>query len=166
MKDNSRYMFDTVAFNRALDTDGAVELLSRSAHTHMHIFATHVQWDELANTSDCDRRSKLLSTFEAFVPKEEGSNLGGKIPTESAAWNVSDWNEAKWRPDDGLYEVILSDLNQCRKKPNNVQDALIAETAIQNNLALVTDDCNLATITNRHGGRALSFEHLMQRCRS
>lgn len=166
MRDNSRCMFDTVAFNRALDTEGAVELLSRYAHTHMRIFATHVQRDELAKTPDCDRRSKLLDTFEVLVPKEEGSNLGGKIPTESAAWNVSAWNQAKWGSDDGLFEVILSDLNQCKKKQNNVQDALISETAIQNNLALVTDDCNLTTITNKHGGRTLSFEKLMLHCHS
>lgn len=71
-------------------------------------YATHVQIDELKNTSNDARRAALLKVFEEItnitVPTESfvlGSSqlgeakLGGErpVPTESAVWGVSKWGE-------------------------------------------------------------------------
>jgi predicted nucleic acid-binding protein len=67
-------------------------------------------------------------------------------------WDVSSWDECKWGNDgDNLYEVIRDDLNKFRNKPNNIQDALIAETAIRNALVLVTNDKDLKNVAQKHG---------------
>ena len=163
MNDSHRYMFDTVAFSFALDTDKAVELLTRYAQNHGPIFATHTQWDELNNTCDPERRSQLICTFQSLLPSKDGSSSPGRIPTESSVWDVSAWDQAKWGSGDGLYEAILKDLNQYKNKKNNIQDALIAETAIRNKLVVVTDDFNLEKTIRRNGGDSIRFEELMKR---
>ena len=79
---------------------------------------------------------------------------GNIVPTESAVWNVSTWGHAKWGGADGFYTAFKAELDTLNKnKPNNVQDTLIAETAIKNRFELVTDDVDLYTITKRFGGQ-------------
>ncbi len=142
----SGYIFDTNIFNRILD--GQFDLNSISGE--VKLFATHIELDEIRNTRNCERRSQLLSVFEAIDSK--------KIPTESAVWDVSNWDEAKWTVDDNLYEPIVKALDAKNGgKGNNVQDALIAETAIRNNLTLVTEDGDLAIIARGNGGNVIDF---------
>ena len=48
-------------------------------------------------------------------------------------------------------------------KKNNVEDALIAETAIKDGYVLVTDDEHLATVAKKYHGECLSVEEFWQR---
>ena len=61
------------------------------------------------------------------------------IPTESALWDKSNWDESKWATDD-LVEKILEELDKKDKRKSNLEDALIADTAIKNNFILITED--------------------------
>ena len=158
------FMFDTVAFNRALDFEDCAAQLAESSGKGLRLFATHVQLDELKNTRDPDRRDKLIEIFELLVAEGGDAEQSGRISTESAVWNVSRWGQAKWGSSDSLYQPILADLNKFKSKDNNKQDALISETAIENNLVLVTDDKNLAEVTRRHGGEAISFGDFLRVC--
>lgn len=161
------FMFDTVAFNRALTTDDSVNVLSN--RVHMKIYATHVQRDEINNTPGLDLRSKLNEAFVRLGPTI--------ICTNSAAWEVSEWGQGGWGDDDDLYERYYSDLRRCDESKKNrrrraqdkiannlARDVLIAETAIKQGLTLVTDDKCLAKITRQYGGDAISFSELMIAC--
>jgi hypothetical protein len=159
------YMFDTVVFNRILD--GALDIGAFVGKARF--YAIHIQLDEINETSNSQRRQALLEVFnritERKVPTEsfvlgvsrldEARWGGGNIvPTESAVWNVSTWGHAKWGGADGFYTAFKAELDTLNKnKPNNVQDTLIAETAIKNRFELVTDDVDLYTITKRFGGQ-------------
>ena len=143
MKRKTKFMFDTVAFNRVVECDVFDSLYNKK----LLIYATHAQRDEINNTKNLEKKSQLLRVFSE-IPKI--------IPTESAVWNWSRWNEAKWTSDD-LYENFKAELDRRKKKCNNVYDALIADTSIKNGFTLVTDDKNLCDVTREFGGNCVSF---------
>ncbi len=136
-------MFDTVAFNRVVEYDVFDSLYNKK----LFVYATHAQRDEINNTQDLEKKSQLLRVF-CEIPKI--------ISTESAVWDWSKWNEAKWTSDD-LYENFKAELDRRKKKCNNVYDALIADTSIKNGFTLVTDDKNLCDVTRKFGGNCVSF---------
>ncbi|MEO8342805.1 MAG: hypothetical protein ABI536_03200, partial [Gallionella sp.] len=85
-----------------------------------------------------------------------------QVPTASAVWGVSEWGAAEWGSQDGLFESLLIKLNEKNKsKNNNVRDVLIAETAIQRNLVLVTDDSDLAEVVRNTGGTVMGHAQLL-----
>jgi len=167
-----QYMLDTNIFNSLLDGSLPIEDLVGKAT----FFATHIQADELSNTSDDKRRESLLQLFadikgtalptESFVldvSRLDQANLGGDrmIPTESARLGISQWGRAKWTAPDNLFDSIRSMLNKLnRAKPNNIMDALIAETAIKNGLTLVTHDSDLFHATTHFGGACINVFEL------
>ncbi|MBH0198240.1 MAG: hypothetical protein HP497_02325 [Nitrospira sp.] len=167
-------MFDTRAFNLILDEGFPLESLK----DRVTAYAAHVQRDEISNTKNLERRSALLQIFKdvvsASVPTDSlvlsvsrlgEARLGGErvIPTESAVWGVSRWGEAKWTGNDNLYTPIKTSLDTLNKrKPNNVQDALIGETSIKGGYVLVTDDTDLVKVTKGYGGTCASLEELLR----
>ncbi len=156
-------MFDTNVFNRILDGVISFETLEGRVIAH----ATHVQRDELDNTKNAQRRAELAKVFDAVVagsvPTESSvlgvsrlgeAKLSGErvIPTESAVYDVSKYGLAKYSADDALYPALKESLDRLNgQKPNNVHDALIAETSIKGGHVLVTDDVDLATVTKQYG---------------
>ena len=166
-------MFDTRAFNLILDGGFPLESLK----DRVAAYATHIQRDEISNTKNSERRLALLQVFKDVVSESVPTDslvlgvsrlgearLGGErvVPTESAVWGVSRWGEAKWTANDNLYTPIKASLDTLNKsKPNNVQDALIAETSIKGGYVLVTDDTALIEVTKRYGGECISLEELL-----
>ena len=126
-------MLDTVIFNRVLD--GKINLSMLNKHI---IYATHIQYDELSNTKNEDRRQGLLQVFKRIDPNRSS--------TESFITGTSRCGGARVG-DGNLYTDIRTKLdskNNC--KQNNVNDALIAETSIKNKFTLVTDDNDLIAV--------------------
>ena len=136
-------MLDTNIFNRILDGEVSIDVFCKSS-----IYITHVQHDELKATNKDLRRKQLLEIFHLIEKK--------KISTESAIFDVSNFDEAKFS-DGILYEQIKKELDAVKKKPNNIQDALIAETSIEKSLILVTTDRALQEIVCRLNGKAMSL---------
>lgn len=127
-----KYMFDTNIYNHILNGSIDIEKLFGK----VEFLVTHIQFDELNNTKDEIRKKDLLSLFININTSE--------IPTESAVWDVSRFGQCKWPTSDNLYEPIKKKLDKLNNnKPNNIQDALIAETTIINNITLVTHDSDL-----------------------
>lgn len=158
-----KYMFDTNIFNALLD--GKVDLSNLIGKAKY--YATHIQRDEINKTPDNIRRKQLKDLFTAVtsdpIPTEsfvldtsrlDYAKLGGEnvIPTESAVFGISKFGKAKYTPNDNLYIPILQELDNHKQKENNKEDALIAETAIKNDLILVTHDRDLFNIVTRFGG--------------
>ena len=167
-------MFDTRAFNLVLDVGFPIEKLKG----RVAAYATHIQHDEISNTRDSERKSALLRVFEEVisqtiptdslvlgVSRVGGARLGARrmVPTESLVWDVSRWDNAKWTADDNLYVPIKEALDQLNKgKPNNVQDALIAETAVKGDYVLITDDTHMIEVAKRYGCKCMSLEELLR----
>jgi predicted nucleic acid-binding protein len=175
-------MFDTNVFNRILD--GVISL--ESFAEVIVPYATHIQRDELQNTQDESRRKALLKVFHQVVnastettsfaldtSRLDEAKLSGRIDevqlteggmtqTLSAVWGASKWGESMWSGDQSLYPVLRAELDHKKAKPNNVQDALIADTAIRGGYVLVTDDTDLAEITKKYGGRYIFVRELVR----
>lgn len=147
-------MFDTVIFNRVVEHKIPVELFTE----YVDVYATHVQQDEIDKTPDHQKRADLKRVFTNLDTE--------KVPTESAVWDESRWDESKWSGDDDLCKRIGAALDRCKKKKNNIRDALIAETAIKNTFTLVTDDRCLKEEVLKLGGGCLSWRELLAFCRS
>lgn len=146
------YMFDTNIFNRILDKRIEINRFRRKAN----FYATHVQFDELKATSNTQRRQELISVFEEIT----GNN---KIPSASFVLDVSRLGEAKLGDKNiNLYSKIKTELDkQNNNKSNNIQDALIAETAIKNKVTLVTEDTDLLAVTRRFHGRCANIKEML-----
>lgn len=167
----TKYMFDTNIFNRILDRSLDLELEDL-------YYVTHIQKDELMAESNEERRELLLKTFNLIQSVS--------IPTESAIWGVSKWDQCKWGDEDNattiptesfalgiskfemaklsdgdLYSKILYSLNSRKKRSNNVQDALIAETAIKNEITLVTCDKALKDVVKIYSQNVIDLEELL-----
>jgi predicted nucleic acid-binding protein len=143
------FMFDTNIFNSILDGEIEIELFNR-----FKLYVTHIQSDELTNTRNIQRREKLTEIFQK-IPQE-------KMPTESGAWNISSWDDFKWSdPNDHLREEILAEMDSRKKKQNNQQDSLIAETALKNNLILVTNDGILMDTMKRFNGKSIGLQEFL-----
>jgi len=134
-----KYVVDTNVFNKLLD--GKLELTSLPSDGEF--VATHIQVDEINNTSNPERRSRLQSQFASVAPTME--------PTESMVLDVSRWDSCKWG--DGVtLSVIKSDLDALNgSKANNIHDALIAEVALKNGFVLLTCDRDLDEVARKHG---------------
>ena len=146
-------MLDTNIFNRVLDYKVPLEHLAEC----VEVYVTHVQEDELDNTKRSERRTALKQVLVGLDPDRR--------PTESFVWDVSRWDLGKWTEDDNLYDPIRAELDERLPKKNNIQDALIAETAIKNGYTLVTEDRNLREVAAGFGANCMTFEELQQDCR-
>jgi hypothetical protein len=146
-------MLDTTVFNHVL-RDG-IELSRIPLDTPLYV--THIQRDEInALEKNPAKRAQLLVVFNG-IPTTS-------VATESAVWDVSKLDEAKWgSSDDGLFEKLLSGLNGRNKgKENNNRDVLIAETAIRNGYILVSDDVDLSQVVREHGGQVLKLKEFIR----
>lgn len=134
-----QYMVDTNIFNWLIDGILSTENFPKD----VHFVATHIQYDELNKTRDSSRKFQLLDRFKTLVDST--------VPTESTVLGTSRLGSSKLGSGT-LYNQIKGDLDSLNhKKPNNTEDALIAEAAIANGHTLITADEHLGTVAQRHG---------------
>lgn len=139
------YVVDTNIINWLVD--GRIQ--PADLPTDGEFVATHVQRDELARTKDDQRRAQLLAKF--------GNTIAREVPTESVVAGISRVGMAKVS-DGKLYYSLRNGLAARNKgKPNNSQDALIAEVAIEKCWVLVTADRDLAEVAEQHGCRVRHY---------
>lgn len=144
----NEFMFDTNIFNKILD--GRIDA---SKFKKKACKATHIQFDEIRVTKNENRRVQLIGVFSEIITMQ--------LPTESFVLGVSRLGMAKVSDGD-LYNKLLVRLNSLNNsKLNNTQDVLIAETAINNNFILVTDDRNLAQVMTECGGKVCNHKKLL-----
>ncbi len=89
------FMFDTTVFNHILRDE--VDVTTMPAGDRL--FVTHVQLNEIQETKNEAKRSQLLAVFTEVAAQ--------KVATESALWDVSEWDEAKFS-DEALNRSIYS----------------------------------------------------------
>jgi predicted nucleic acid-binding protein len=133
------YVVDTNIINRLVDG----QLASDNLPSDGNFIATHIQRDELEKTPDEQRRAQLRAKFKETIDRE--------VLTESTVVGVSRIGLA--RISDGKRYSSLRDALSIRNKgkPNNAEDALIAEVAIEHGWVLLTADRDLAEVAKKHG---------------
>lgn len=131
-------MFDTNAFDRLLEED--------TAQFYAKIFITHIQKDQIEAIPQAkiEKKKRLLDIINIIDADH--------IPTSVAVWDVSKFDECCFG------SIGNNELFQKFSKTNGAQDALIAVTAIDRSLILVTDDKDLLRDINAEGGRAITFD--------
>ncbi len=133
-ENQEKFMFDTNVFGDLVDEyidDLSVDSLEKNEKRAI-FYITHIQRDEIRNIGDDEFRKKLLKILETFSEEE--------IPTEGAVTGISEVEKCKTFPDDSeLYDRILCDLPG-KNLENDKKDALIATTALENDITLVTAD--------------------------
>lgn len=146
----NKYIFDTMIFNKILDRAINIDSILENSK----VYVTHIQWDELNNTKNVERKNELVKVFKIVNPEN--------IPTESAVYGVSRWDQAKWPKENNIYEKIKFELDRIKKDKNNIKDSLIAETAAKNQLILVTDDANLSKAAKIFGVKSKCSDDIMK----
>jgi rRNA-processing protein FCF1 len=140
------FMVDTCVFNWLLD--GKIQRAALPSGGRFAI--THIQMDELNKIQDEERRVRLSLLVHATMKCEV-------IPTQTFVFDVSRWDHACWG-DGELFNKIRDELDAANKRrKSNTQDALIAETAIQNGYTLITADGGLKWAAEKHGGVVIFF---------
>ncbi len=147
-KTTSGYMFDTNIFNQILDEKIDIKLFSG-----LKCYVTHIQYDEILATNDSKRKTELDGIFLSITKLT--------IPTESTLLGISRLGQAKLS-DGNLYTYFLNKLNSKKRAKSNNNDALIAETALMNNLVLVTNDEALFSTIIKSGGCACKLDEMIQ----
>jgi hypothetical protein len=113
--------------------------------------------DELNKNRDEERRIRLNLLVHATLKCEV-------VPTRSFVSDVSRLDHAALG-DGELYTKIKNDLDAANKrKKSNSQDALIAETAIQNGYVLITADRDLKSAAEKYEGVILFFPASKEPC--
>jgi predicted nucleic acid-binding protein len=138
-------MLDTSVFNWLIDGDiGPDELPAGATY-----FVTHIQRDELAAESREERRNQLFAQLGALAPIDS--------LTESSVVGISRVGGSK--VSDGVgHEELVRALNRKKKSRNNPNDALIAETALRNQLTLISADRTLCEEMLKRGGNVIQFK--------
>jgi len=144
------YMLDTNIFNAIKDGDIDIEAISSG----LPIFVTHIQLDEIQATPNEVRRVQLERTVTE-VPHQQ-------MPTTSFVIGVSQLGQG--RLSDGvLFRQLKERLDELnRNKTNNPEDIAIAETALKENLTLVTHDRDLARVVVEFGGATCTLDELIR----
>lgn len=144
---DTNYIFDTNIFDKILDNQTNLDELPKNSK----YFVTHIQKDEITKISKPEKQERKNHLLEVFnlIEKEE-------VLTESFVWGASLWGKCKWGAG-----KIFDKLKMGNDK--HIEDALIGETAIKNNLVLVTNDKDFLNKVVELGGQAISFEEFMRR---
>ena len=99
----SGIMFDTNIFNQILDD----KIILNSLPKNFIYYVTFVQKGEIEQTSDGDRRNKLLQIFKQIKQK--------KISTETSLYGWGPYGEGKYGALGRLYPGILKTIKQPKK---------------------------------------------------
>ena len=141
-KMKTRVIFDTHV-NVAI-ADGLLNIEQlKDSKEKFDFYITQIQVDEMNKCGDEEKRARIFLIKTNLAPII--------IATESAVFDVSRFGHAKLGNG-----KVFEQLRQNNKK--HTRDALIGETAIENNMILVTDDKTLRTRVNTKDGKAVSFD--------
>ncbi|MFW6026070.1 MAG: hypothetical protein ACOCRX_06985 [Candidatus Woesearchaeota archaeon] len=140
-KKKGKVMFDNDILNKIVEGELNMDKVINSEK--FEFCATHIQTDQLSRCPNKDKRAKLTLEHSKLSPRI--------IPTETTILDISRINYSKLGKGE-KYKKIKKD------NPNHIEDALIGETAIENNILLVTNDKKLRRKVKKEGGKAIGLK--------
>lgn len=186
------FMFDTNIFDELLNNKIELKLLSKNFKYYItHIQEDEIKSMGDDKKEKKKKLLSLLTKFTGDMIPTEANVLGVsqfgacklgngvKIPTEAAVWGVSKWDECKWGNGvkiptesfvldvsrlDGEAKLDGTTYFEALKNGNlkHIEDALIGETAIVNNLVLVSNDNSFKNKVQALGGKTLNFSEFIK----
>jgi len=141
IKKKIKIMFDSDILNKIVE--GELNINEFLNDKNFEFYATHIQLKQIARCKNKEKKAKLMSSFFKINPII--------IPTESAVFDISQFDYAKYSNGNTLEE-----LKKNNKK--HTEDALIGETTLKNNIILVTNDKTLQSRLNKQGRQAINLE--------
>lgn len=186
------FMFDTNVFDELLNSKIDLEALPRNFKYYItHIQEDEIESMGEDKKEKKDQLLSILNKFSGKLIPTEANVLGVsqfgackfgngvKISTEAAVWGVSKWDECKWGNGikiptenfvldvsklDGEAKLGGTTYFEALKNGNvrHIEDALIGETAIVNNLTLVSNDENFRSKIQKLGGSSISFSEFIE----
>jgi rRNA-processing protein FCF1 len=141
-KNKIKVIFDSNVYDLVANGTLNINWLSEKKED-FELYITHIQTDEINKCPDEDKRARLSLIVTKLSPIV--------IPTESFVLNKSRLGEARLGDAKILEEIRKENLK-------HTEDALIGETAIKNNLVLVTEDNQLKNKVNSLDGKAINLE--------
>ena len=145
-----KIMFDTNVFDEILEGNLDLKLIKDSIKVDYEYFITHIQIEELSNIPDSKKeKRRILAIFLNDIRPR-------LIPTESTVLGHSRFGLAKLGNAD-FYKLILN------QNKDNVKDALIGETAIKQEITLITEDEELKSKVENLGGTVLKVKELQNK---
>ncbi len=145
-KDKIKVIFDSNIYDLIANGTLNVSLLF-TKKDDFEFYITHIQIDEINKCPDEDKRARL------FLFKSKLSPI--VIPTESFILGTSRLGEARLGDGKILEEIRKENLN-------HTEDALIGETAIKNNLLLITEDNQLKKKVISLNGKVMDLEEFKE----
>ncbi|MCR5863442.1 hypothetical protein LRS05_15545 [Flavobacterium sp. J372] len=133
-------IFDSNVFDNLISGELEIDIIKNKDHK---IIVTHIQIDELNECKDTEKRAQLFNRVVELKPE--------KISTETFVIGVSRIGSAKIGGSK-IYDSIM------RGNPKHINDALIGETAVKNNLMLITNDIKLKKKILELGGKCMSVQ--------
>lgn len=140
-------VFDSNIFDRLADGSLTHAEIENSRINGYEYYVTHIQTDEISSCSNDEKRKSLTLFLTVIKPTV--------IATESFIMDKSRLGFAKLGDSD-TFEKIK------KENPKHINDALIGETAIKNNFALVSGDERLRKKVIANGGKAYSLEEFKE----
>ena len=146
------YMLDTSAINHIIEDKSKLHIILKK---NVNLFITYIQISELdkmkvAWEGKYSEAKKFLSMIQI---KEKPSSVA----------ILGYWCLGKSKLSDGeRYNLILKYMKSMRKQKNHIHDAIIADSAIEYKITLVTDDTLLIDATNSIGGEAITLDEFIQ----
>lgn len=138
------YIVDSDIIERLVDGTINIEDLP----SDLPFIASYTHLQKIRKIVDDRRRAELLLRFSALEPKFE--------PAGPLDMNAPHWEQFKLR-DGALLQKLKRDVEAIRGSEISLRRLLLAETAIEHKLTLLTyDDC-LANVVQTHGGDAVVF---------
>ncbi len=107
-------------------------------------YITHIQIDEISNIENTDLRQQLFAFMALLTPDI--------VNTHSSVEGLSRFGFTDIK--DG---EILKKMTEDKKNPKKFHDALIAETSIEREFTLLTNDDKLRADVLRHKGRTITL---------
>jgi rRNA-processing protein FCF1 len=142
-KQKTKIILDTDVLNKLADNFPSHDWFDKIKQRY-EVMTTHIQIDQLNNCEEKEKRGKLSLVHSKLSPLV--------IPTESGVFGLSRFGEFKFSDDKSTFQ----DIQKGNLKHN--PDALIGETAIKQNLLLITNDVKLKKKVNGSGGKAINLE--------
>ncbi|MGD1902117.1 MAG: PIN domain-containing protein [Geitlerinemataceae cyanobacterium] len=136
-----RYLLDTCIFNKLVEGSLHHSDLPQDGR----YVITHAQLDEINNTPDTYKEKRARLVLSAL--KDLQLDL---VPTSDCLADFSRVGMA-YVSDSDIFDLLKAALDKRRKKSSNTVDALLASSAIQQGLILITTDRNLSDVAQQYG---------------
>lgn len=148
-RNKTKVILDSNIYDLIASGNLSIDLLSEKKED-FEFYITHIQIDEINKCPDEDKRSKLFLFMSKLSPIV--------IPTESFILGKSRLGEARLGDAEILEEIRKENLN-------HTEDAIIGETAIKNNLVLITEDIKLKNKINSLNGNSMDLKEFKESLR-